>query len=153
MEFFTKNVTDYCRLNVKDGLGKMKLDEWKGDRGRKTMEYIRSKTTTYLKIPGVERKINAVARQLVDVRRARSSLPHRDRWERFCHGVEYACCVEPCYRGRNRFRERQDLHRHIEIDHRGEYDRGTLEALLDGGKRFPLYDVYPRERTSDDESA
>lgn len=151
MEWFTQGVADYYRLNVKEGLGKMKLDECKGEGGQKTLRYIRAKTERYLQLPGTRKKINTVAKQLVDIRRARSGYADGDRWERFCYGVEYACCVQPCHRGRERFKERQDLCRHIKNDH-PNHNIADLDSLLDQGKRFPFHDVRERERTPSRES-
>ncbi len=140
MQFFTQGVADYQRLNVKEGLGKMKLDECKGEGGQKTLEYIRAKTQLYLQLPEVREKISMIATQLVDIRRARSGHLDGDHWERFCYGVEYACCATSCHRGRERFKERQELRRHIRMDHPND-NIGDLESFLDRGKRFPLYDV------------
>lgn len=146
----TQGKSDYHRLNVKDGLGKMKLDECKGEGGQKTLQYIRKKTEDYLRLPEVIVKINTVAKQLVKIRRARSGHVDHDHWERFCYGVEYECCVKLCHRGRKRFGERQYLCDHIKKDH-PEYS-GDLEALLDQGKRYPL-DESQVERTLSRESA
>lgn len=148
--WLTQGVADYYRLNVKEGLGKMKLDEWKVKEGHKTLEFIRAKTWTYLNSPAAKKKIPAVAKQLVKIRRARSSQVDGDRWERFCHGVEYACPVGRCHQGRDRHKERRDLQRHIAADHHDHPDcsTNTMEALLDKGKRFPLHDdVEERDRT------
>lgn len=151
MQYFTQGVAEYCRLNVKEGLGKMKLDECKGDGGQKTLEYIHRKTAAYLELPAVRKKITAMAKQLVDIRRARSSYQDRDHWERFCHGVEYACAVDGCHWGRHRFHERRDLQRHFEDDHT-DCDKDNLESLLDKGKRFYSQDAQERERTPSQES-
>lgn len=146
MEYFTQGVADYYRLNVKKGLGKMKLDECKGERGEKTLRYIRAKTEEYLQSQNVRDMITAAAHRLVNIRRARSGQLDRDRWERFCHGVTYACPVEPCHQGRKRHRERRDLHRHMQDDHKDSH-LSDLESLLNSGKRFPNDDVDRGRRT------
>lgn len=134
----TRGKAEYTRLNVEHGLGKMKLDEWKGKKGSKTLDLIRSKTQDYLNSPLTQAEISATARRLVSVRRARSSWPRDpDRWERFCHGVEYACCVDPCHHGGERFPSRQNLRRHIEDVHQSCYDASRIENLLDMGKTYP----------------
>ena len=132
----TRGFTDYFRLNVQNGIGKMKLDAWKGKKGCKTLELIRTKTQDYLDSAEGQRQIKASARELVTIRRARSSEAYLDRWERFCHGVEYACCVATCPDGRDmRYADRQALRRHIQEVHPSECD--TLDSVLDEGKRFP----------------
>ena len=132
----TRDRTEYFRLNVQHGIGKMKLDAWKGKKGCKTLELIRTKTQDYLDSAEGQRQINASARELVITRRARSSQNYLDRWERFCHGVEYACCVARCPDGRDTiYTDRQALRRHILEMHPSECN--TLESLLDEGKRFP----------------
>lgn len=146
MRRITHGVADYYRLNVREGLGKMKLDEWKGERGHKTLDLIRTKTDAYLGSQAVRTRISAVARQLVEIRRARSGQLDQDKWEIFCHGVEYACPVNACHQGRDRFKERRDLRRHIETGH-PNCNIDTLENLLDRGKQFPLHDVQEREET------
>ena len=129
--------TKYFRLNVEHGLGKMKLDAWKGKRGCKTLELIRTKTQDYLESEDGRQQISDSARQLVNVRRDRSSLAYRDRWEGFCHGVYYHCPVTTCPDGREKkYPDRQALRRHVCEVHPDRCDDG-LESLLDEGKRFP----------------
>lgn len=132
----TRNVAQYFRLNVEHGIGKMKLDAWKGKKGYKTLDLIRTKTQDYLDSVDGQKQISASARQLVDVRRARSSPRYTDRWEKFCHGVEYACCVTTCFDGKDkRYEDREALRRHIQELHPSKCK--MLESLLDNGKRFP----------------
>ncbi len=144
MERITPGWADYYRLNVTEGLGKMKLDEWKGSQGDKTLGLIQAKTDAYLQSQDVRRQISAAAQQLVQIRHTRSGQPDRDKWETFCHGVEYYCPVSACDRGRKKLTDRLDLRHHIEIDH-SNYSTDTLEDLLDRGKHFPLYDFRERE--------
>ena len=132
----TRNCAEYFRLNVENGIGKMKFDAWKGEKGSKTLDLIRSRTQEYLDSPDGRQQITDAATQLVNVRRARSSQAYIDRWERFCHGVEYACCVATCPDGRDkRYEDRQALRSHIREIHPSE--RNRLESLLDECKRFP----------------
>ena len=134
---FTRNNTDYYRLNVEHGLGKMKLDSWKGEKGCKTLELIRTKTQDYLNSPDGQRLIATSARQLVSIRRARSSPMYSDRWERFCHGVDYHCrATSDCPDSRDkRYEDRQALRRHVQEFHPSECD--NLDELLDNCKQFP----------------
>lgn len=132
----TRTFADYFRLNVEHGIGKMKLDAWKGKKGYKTLELIRTKTQDYLNSQEGQQQISTSARQLVNVRRLRSSDMHIDRWERFCHGVEYACCVTTCPDGKDkRYEDRQALRRHIQELHPDKCN--MLENFLDECKRFP----------------
>ena len=132
----TRNNAEYFRLNVEHGIGKMKFDAWKGKKGCKTLELIRTKTQDYLNSPDGRQQISASARQLVNVRRARSSDMYIDRWEKFCHGVEYACCDSDCPEGRDRrYEDRQALRRHVQEIHPSRCNR--LESFLDECKRFP----------------
>ena len=144
MERIIPGRADYYRLNVEKGLSKMKLDEWKGKKGHKTLELIEAKTNAYLQLEEVQKQISAAAQQLVQIRHTRSGQPDRDKWETFCHGVEYYCPVSACDRGRKKFTDRLDLRHHIEADH-SNYSTDTLEDLLDRGKHFPLHDFRERD--------
>lgn len=126
-----------ARLNVEEGIGDMKLDEWKGKHGRDTLRLIREKTEDYLRLDDVKANIAETARRLVEIRRARASDPDSDHWERFCHGVEYVCTVIGCNDSNRMHKERRDLGRHLEdVHHIGSR---KMETVLDEGKRFPLY--------------
>lgn len=132
----TRSFAEYFRLNVEHGIGKMKLDAWKGTKGCKTLELIRTKTQDYLASPEAQRQISECARLLVSVRRARSSQMYIDRWERFCHGVEYACCEPTCPDGKDKkYDDRNALRRHVQELHPSR--RNRLEPFLDECKRFP----------------
>ena len=130
--------SEYFRLNVEHGLGKMKLDAWKGKKRMETLDLIRTKTDDYLQSPGVHEKIVESARSLVTIRQLRSVAEYSDRWERFCHGVEYACRWDGCDESGRRFK-RRELRRHLEETHRC-VDRGLLDDKLESGKVFPLYE-------------
>ncbi len=132
----TRSSTEYFRLNVEHGLGKLKLDAWKGKKGCETLDLICTKTQEYLDTTEGQQQIADSARQLVSIRKARSSQTYIDRWERFCHGVYYACCVAACPEGRDeRYRYRQTLQRHIQDHHPLQCNR--LESLLNEGRRLP----------------
>ena len=132
----TRDNAEYYRLNVEHGLGKMKLDAWKGENGCETLELIRTKTQNYLDSSDGQRLISASARKLVNVRRARSSPTYSDRWERFCHGFEYHCgATSGCPDSRDkRYEDRQALQRHVQEFHPSECDE--LDKFLDSCKRF-----------------
>ena len=134
-----QNNAEYFRLNVEHGIGKMKLDAWKGRRGIETLDLIRAKTDDYLQSPEARRKIAESARHLVKIRRMRSSGEDLDHWERYCHGVEYACCWDGCEDSGRRY-NRQDLRRHLEETHHC-LDYNVIHDRLESGKLFPLYDA------------
>ena len=69
---------NYYQLSVEQGLGNMELDEWKREQGRKTIDLTRGKSAEYLGLAKVQAQIKTVAGKLVEIRRVRSSLPHRD---------------------------------------------------------------------------
>ena len=131
---------DYYRLNVEHGLGKMKLDAWKGERGTETLDLIKEKTNAYLATDAARNSIRESARHLVNVRRARAYQQDRDRWERFCHGVEYQCHLPDCGHGDEIYTQRRNLKRHLLEDHPARCSEATIEGLLDDGKRFPLFE-------------
>ena len=132
----TRNLAEYFRLNVEHGLDKIEFDEWKGKKGDKTLQLIRTRTEEYLKSPDGEELIAVSARRLVEIRRDRSFWPRDlDLWERFCYGVEYVCPVRDCG-DVGVYKTRQHLQSHLDTYHRIEPDR--LEAVVDEGKRFPL---------------
>lgn len=134
----TRDNVDYFRLNVEHGIGKMKLDEWKGKKGRETLGLIRAKTEAYLTSPEAQEDLDASARHLVEVRRRRSNGSDHELWERFCHGVEYACCHDKCPNGGKRYRKRRELRSHIVKVH--NIDDARVQALLEEGKTYPLYE-------------
>lgn len=130
----------YFRLNVEHGIGKMKLDAWKGRRGIETLDLLCAKTDGYLLTEQARQAIAESAKHLVEVRRMRSGvvdLEELDHWERYCHGVEYACSCDDCDSGRRY--TRQDLHRHLRETH-GCVDQHDIHTKLESGKRFPLDD-------------
>ena len=133
-------LTDYYRLNVEHGLDSLVFDEWKGKKGIDTLDLIRIRTEEYLLSPDAKSDITKIAKQLVTIRRERSTWePDLDRWERFCHGVEYACPVSTCQNAAVKYKTRGNLQDHVKATHSIEPDE--LESLLDAGKRFPLDEV------------
>lgn len=137
----------YCRLNVEEGLDRMKLDEWRTrrsflkDPGSRniTIETIRKHTETYLKDDEVQKKIKKFAEMLVDIRRERAET-NPQRWERACFGAWYQCRVQGCPRGEKKYNQQKDmqkhlLHKHREIfgrsmDDNFEFERNELEIML-----------------------
>ncbi|KAL9044610.1 MAG: hypothetical protein Q9214_002264 [Letrouitia sp. 1 TL-2023] len=137
----TRDFTDYFRLNVEHGIGRMKLDAWKGNKGNKTITAIREATEDYLKNPVVKSEILQIAKLLVKKRNLRSTPKHIDQWEMFCHGVEYQCCIDRCHSAGDVYSSRRELRYHIETAHNTETQRDDIETVLDQGKRYHLYNV------------
>ena len=133
-------------MNVQNGLGKIKLDEWKGNKGATTLDYIRAVTNAYLEDKEVQIEIRKTAKRLVDIRRARS-MADIDQWERFCHGVQYVCPLLQCHHGGRPFSTRESFKSHIQEDHLANRSEDELGAILDEGKRFLL---FPYDKLPDD---
>ena len=136
----TQGNADYFRLNVEEGIGKMKLDAWKGKHGTKTLQQLVDATEAYLSTEPAKELLRDSARRLVETRRARAyhtDADRHDRWERFCHGVEYACGHSDCTA--ERYAKRRALRRHLENEHHMQSET-EIERLLEEGKRFPLYE-------------
>ena len=133
-----ENRTPYARLNVEEGIGKMRLDEWKGKSGHKTIDTITTETNAYLATAEARALIASSGRRLVDIRRARATTNHLDEWERFCYGVSYECPFAGCRVGRETFNKRQYLRDHLMEAH--PLAPNTIESKLDEGKRFRYFE-------------
>ena len=138
---------EYCRLNVEEGLGRMRLDEWRTRRffRRKdgaentTLETIRKHTEKYLSDKKVQHKIKKCAELLVEIRRERAES-NPQRWERACFGAWYQCRVPGCPRGEKKYPQQKDMQKHLLHKHREifsrpgddtfEFDRYELEPWL-----------------------
>ena len=132
----TQGLNFYTRFNVEKGPDDIPWDEWKGEHGKETLEYIREKTEKYLDSHGVKEEITEAARFLIETRRARATTDH---WEYFCHGVEYVCTMIRCPDSGSIFRKRDELRHHLEDVHRMEASK--VETALYQAKRFPLYEA------------
>ena len=131
----TRGNADYFRLNVEHGIGTMKLDEWKGKGGAKTLHLLRTETNKYLQSDEGRRLISTTAEHLVNVRRARSSQTHLDKWERFCQGVEYRCPVQTC-RHSDETWQRHHLCQHLQNIY-PSHNTAKIGDLLDEGRDYP----------------
>ena len=138
---------EYCRLNVEDGLGRMKLDEWHTRRSfgnkagvrNKTLETIREHTEKYLGGEKPQEMINKCAEVLVKIRRERAES-NPQRWERACFGAWYQCRVPGCPRGEKKYPQQKDMQKHLLYKHRDffsrsiddniEFERNELEFWL-----------------------
>ena len=105
----------YCRLDVQKGLGdaEVPLDACKSKRGEDTLALIRETTEKYLQEKETKTMIHDSAKKLVAIRKARSNHWDRDRWERFCYGLEYRCTVSGCLISGRKWKKRQDLQSHL----------------------------------------
>lgn len=126
----------YSRFNVEQGLGKIKLDTWKGKQGARTLTLMRKKTQEYLQTGHVMEDVDAVAMRLVQIRHSRARQPVSDRWEQFCHGVEYSCFFSTCS-ARERVRV-EDLRQHLQNAH--SMTEEEIESSLEQCKRYALFE-------------
>lgn len=123
---------EYCRLNVEEGLGRMKLDEWRTRRffrtkggarnNNKTLETIRKHTEKYLGGAKVQEEIKNYAKMLVEIRRERAES-NPQRWERACFGAWYHCRVRGCPRGEKRYPQEKDMRKHLLHKHQELFSR------------------------------
>ena len=85
-KFYASQSFTYERFNIQDGLGNIKLDDWKTKKNRNiTLEQIDAVTTAYLQQPSIQAEIKETAKILVENRRKRSQT---SRWRSFCLGEE-----------------------------------------------------------------
>ena len=114
----------YTRLNVLEGLGEIKLDDWVTVGNKTTKEIIRKKTEDYIKngevlgLKGQMAKVSTVldeiAQMLVDNRRVRSKT---SRWERVALGTRYRCTVSECHNGHWYRDTSKELEKHLANRH------------------------------------
>ena len=127
----------YSRLDVGSGIGMMKFDNWKGADGFETLDTLRTKTKEYVTSPVGRKEIAAAAKQVVHIRRLRSTQRDLSQWERFCYGVRYVCTIKSCnYKVRD-WVEPVGLRRHLESVHQSSPD--IVDFLLEEGKISPVY--------------
>ena len=85
-KFYAYQSFTYKRFNVQEGLGNIKLDDWKPKKNRNiTLDQISAATTLYLQQPSIKAEITETAKILVENRRKRSQT---SRWRSFCLGEE-----------------------------------------------------------------
>jgi hypothetical protein len=111
----------YKRFNVSEGLGEMKLDEWKNknwaQRPRsknKTLAHIQLVTTAYLDQPDVKQKLRDTARILISNRQIRSA---DEKWDAVASGVRWRCQCTPCPFYGNPFESNLGLKQHLAEHH------------------------------------
>ncbi|KAL9116602.1 MAG: hypothetical protein Q9187_006872, partial [Circinaria calcarea] len=141
----------YYRLNVRDGLSEMKLDEWKKAKGGRldTLDQLTSATDEYLrygfidpqKTVSVKQHLRDIAEKLVNARRLRASSAC---WEAVALGVQYRCTIEHCHRGQTLQKTSIDLWKHFRRYHKmsgpsecTDEERHTIEDLIKKGRVEP----------------
>ena len=131
----------YYRFNVKQGLGALNLDSWKGDNGSTTKNTMRKATESYLGSPEIQNSLMACAKELVDIRRRRAKWHEPHLWEEFCYGVQYRCQISDCYNGRETYSSAPNFQDHLRRKHLELIsDAGLLRQEFEKGK---IYDLYP----------
>ena len=133
----------YYRLDVKERLDTVRLDEWKPkESGKGTMHRIQVATTEYLQDPEVRKMMDDCAEALVKKRRRRCETM---RWEAFALGTRYRCKVESpaCdlkdAKGKPvTFQDRNELLDHLRIYHHmtppDAVNYENIKSLLDRGR-------------------
>jgi hypothetical protein len=127
---------EYHRLNVKasSGLAKMKLDEWKGKDGIKTLDKMKRLTNEYLEDTDVKKEIEEIADVLVHARRQRAEPARNPRWELFATGVQYRCTYKECWKSQKLRTSSDNLKRHLVYAH--EVGEEELKKLIEKGKCY-----------------
>ena len=138
----------YYRLNVREGLSEMKLDEWKiAQRGKpSTLDKMTSVTNNYLRSGfidpqntiSVQQHLREVAEILVNARRLRAST---SRWENVALGIRYRCPMENCHRGQQPHRTRKSIEEHLcrhynraGLNECTAEERQNIQALIEKGR-------------------
>jgi len=147
---------EYFRFNVEEGLGKMKLNEWKsrrddGEGGEcTTIEYLRKYTDIELGKPEVQAKLRSLANQLVRQRRIRARL-HPAHWERFACCTSYRChddrCLNEIEGSGPSFATRSKMRQHLVTMHppqsQQQWTGESLETRLDNSRHLPEFPAGP----------
>lgn len=133
----------YHRFNVpaKEGLGEMKMDEWKTVGGikrrpkcRTTLQKIKKATDAYLESPDVIKEMTEVAVKLVRRRQARSDTR---LWDMVSTGVQYRCTQPKCPKGMKLRDCRVNLEKHLMTKHglgdETDEERADLRWWVDAG--------------------
>ena len=107
---------EYHRFDVKEGLQRVRMDEWRPKLGGHiTFGKIERATEIYLKQEDVRALIQRYAGHLVEKRTQRAQTM---RWERFATGTRYRCpLTNDCPTPKAKFNTRNDLMDHLRIKH------------------------------------
>ena len=133
---------DYYRLDVKERLDTVRLDEWKPkESGNDTINRIKVATEEYLQDRDVVEILENCAEELVSKRRNRSETM---RWEAFALGTRYRCKVDPPCDLKDTggkpivFQDRNGLLDHLRIYHKmpppDSKNFEEIKNLLDKGR-------------------
>jgi hypothetical protein len=146
----------YFRFNIEEGLGKVKLNEWKsrrddGDGGKcTTIVYLRKCAEVELAKPEVQANLRALAIQLVEKRRYRARY-YTAQWERFACCTSYRCLDDRCLHetegvGRS-FTTRDEMRQHLITVHptpsQQQWPIESLESKLDKSRQMPEFPAGP----------
>jgi hypothetical protein len=147
---------EYFRFNVEEGLGKVKLNEWKSRRDNgeggtcTTIEYLTKYTQVELGKPEVQAKLRALANQLVRQRRIRARL-HLTHWERFACCTSYRCLDDGCLNEAEgngpSFATRDKMRQHLITVHppqsQQQWTPESLKTRLDECRHMPEFPAGP----------
>ncbi|MCJ1373627.1 hypothetical protein MMC20_004855 [Loxospora ochrophaea] len=160
--------TQHERFDVEEGLGSIKLDDWRPPRGGDTtLEQIRKHTRVYLDLERTQTALQNCAITLVHLRRHRATT---ERWEKFATDIKYHCPAEDCKKGPAYMWHREHLRKHFEHRHQevlkdlqdeletfidtgrvGKLRQSPLETIVDAGRFKP--GIFEEERPSHIQSA
>lgn len=132
-----RQLFDYYRFDVKEGLQEVHMNEWKPKpSGSITLKRIQEATSKYLEHKKVSYRIQECAKRLVEKRAQRAQTM---RWERFATGTRYKCPLDYCPMSKtHRFNTRNDLMDHLRMQHDQappDADHYRLvQSLLDRGR-------------------
>jgi len=118
---------EYHRLNVplENGLGIMKLDEWKGSA---TLEKIRRATDAYCSQTETIQKLEKIADLLVKHRLSRCDDSRR--WELVATGIQYRCTYSRCWKAQKLRPCKGDLEDHLKRKHNYQDDNPEEKEVL-----------------------
>lgn len=127
---------EYFRLEVKEGLQNVHLNEWNPAwSGETTLRKIRKATAKYLQKPEVRSQLEECAKSLVNKRVERAETM---RWEYWATGTQYKCPKENCRHPEWRFPDRNLLLDHLRKHHNCPPPDAAhfckVEMLLDRGR-------------------
>ena len=131
---------NYYRLDVKERLDTVRLDEWKPKQnGNDTLKRIIAATEEYLRDAAID--LDKCAEALVNRRRNRCETM---RWEAFALGTRYRCKVDPPCELKDAndkpitFQDRNELRDHFRIFHKMDLPDSVnyekINKLLDKGR-------------------
>lgn len=124
-----------CRFNVEGQMTRIPLDCWiPSTSNGGILERIRIEIDNYLSMDSTQGKLEAMARELVNIRHRRARTV---RWERFATEFIYRCSSEECQQHPSTYKSREEFRHHLTSS--GIHPRmedSDLEDKLDSGREL-----------------